>query len=270
MNFRERRRYWLQAARQMRRLELNYAAKIQALLKEQVSSLILKAEQVGFNAAIGSAPLFNDRFTALLMDMYKKAGLQFAIQTNRYLAKEERKDVFFNAEVLQMIVNILGNQALSLVTRMDDTTKQVLLDIIQQGELEQRSFREIALAMEASWIVQYPRALTIARTEIGRAANIGSMTAAEKQRFQTVKVWVSGQDRLTRTYGKKDEYDHWILDGQRREFLEPFEQAGRTNGITAVAQQPGDPLAPAAFTINCRCVVVFEAKRDANGRLVRK
>jgi hypothetical protein len=61
MNFRERRRYWLQAARQMRRLELTYASKIQALLKEQVSSLILNAEEVGFNAAIGSAPLFNDR-----------------------------------------------------------------------------------------------------------------------------------------------------------------------------------------------------------------
>ena len=168
-----------------------------------------------------------------------------------------------------MIVNILGQQALSLVTRMDDTTKQELLNIIQQGELEQRTFREIAIAMTESWIVQYPRALTIARTEIGRAANIGSMTAAEKQRFQTVKVWVSGQDRLTRTFGRKDEFDHWIMDGQRRDFLQPFEQTG-TKGITAVAQQPGDPLAPAAFTINCRCVVVFEAKRDANGRLVRK
>ena len=253
----------------MRRLELTYATKIQRLLKEQVSSLISKAEEVGFSAAIGSAPMFNDRFIDLLMDMYKKAGLRFAIQTNRYLSKEERKDVFFNAEVLQMIVNILGNQALSLVTRMDDTTKQELLRIIQEGELEQRTFREIAVAMEASWIVQYPRALTIARTEIGRAANIGSMTAAEKQRFQTVKVWVSGQDRLTRTFGKKDEYDHWAMDGQRREFLEPFEQTG-SKGITAVAQQPGDPGAPGAFTINCRCVVVFEAKRDANGRLVRK
>jgi hypothetical protein len=33
---------------------------------------------------------------------------------------------------------------------------------------------------------------------------------------------------------------------------------------------PGDPLASAASTINCRCSLALLAKRDANGRLIPK
>jgi hypothetical protein len=33
---------------------------------------------------------------------------------------------------------------------------------------------------------------------------------------------------------------------------------------------PGDPDAPGKDTINCRCTHGYEAKRDANGRLIPK
>jgi hypothetical protein len=269
MNFRDRRRYWLQAARQMRRHELAYAPKIQQVIKRAVDKMVREAETVGFQRAFANMDLFDEELTALLMDIYRKVGLAFAIQTNRLLAKEERKDIFFNADVIQRIVNILGVQALNLVTRMSETTKQEILKIIQEGEENQSSYREIALAIEQSFVLGYPRSLTIARTEVARAANIGAMQAAEKQNFFVEKVWVAGNDRLTRRFSKEDNYDHWQMDGQRRDLDQPFEQTGM-NGVTAVAMQPGDPAAPASYTINCRCVVVFEGKRDERGRLVRK
>ena len=259
----------MQAARQMRRYELSYAPRILRILKQQVDTMVKRAEEVGFRRAYAEMEMFDEPLNALVMDIYRTVGLRFAVQVNRYLTKEERKDVFFNADVIQRIVNILGFHALNLVTRMSETSKAEILRIIVEGEQNQSSYREIALAITESYIVQYPRALTIARTEVARAANIGSMQAAEKQGFLVEKVWVAGNDRLTRRFSKKDEFDHWQMDGQRRDFDQPFEQTG-LEGITAVAQQPGDPGAPAAFTINCRCVVVFEGKRDSSGRLVRK
>jgi len=269
MNFRERRKYWLQAARQTRKLELAYAPKVQRLIKRQVDAMIADAETVGYQRAWSRMPMFNEEFTALLMDLYKKTGLQFAIQVNRMLKAEERKDIFFNADIIQRIVNILGRHALDLVTRMDDTTKQQLLNIIVAGEENQLSYREIALEIERSWIVQYARALTITRTEVGRAANVGSVEAASKSIYQMQKEWIAGNDALTRRFGKNDEFDHWEMDGQVVEMLDNFTQVGK-KGITAIAGQPGDPSAPASFTINCRCVVGFIPKRDANGRLIKK
>ena len=259
----------MQAARQMRRFELSYAPRILRILKQQVDEMVGRAAEVGFRQAYAEMDMFDQPLTELIMDIYKKVGLRFAVQVNRYLAKEERKDVFFNADVIQRIVNILGFHALNLVTRMSETSKAEILRIIVEGEQNQSSYREIALAITESYIVQYPRALTIARTEVARAANQGSMEAANKQGFELKKIWVAGNDRLTRRFSKKDDYDHWLMDGQERDMDQPFEQVG-LNNVTAVAKQPGDPEAPAAFTINCRCVVVFEGKRDESGRLVRK
>lgn len=269
MTFNDRRKYWLQAARQMRRFELQYAAKVQRLIKEQVGVVIKEAEVIGFQMAVQKWPMFNEKFIALLMELYKKVGLSFALQVNRILKAEERKDLFYNGDIIQRIVNVLGTHALSLVTRMDETTKQQVLNIITEGEQNQLSYREIALNIEASWIMQYARALTITRTEVGRAANVGSMEAASSSAYLLQKEWIAGKDSITRRFGKRDEYDHWQMDGVVVEMLDKFQQQG-LKGITAVASHPGDPEAPAAFTINCRCVVGFIPKRDANGKLIKK
>jgi hypothetical protein len=108
----------------------------------------------------------------------------------------------------------------------------------------------------------------IARTETLRAANMGHMAGAKKHRFEVLKEWIAAQDTRTRRIPKNDEFDHWVLDGQRREMDEAFVQVG-SRGRVASAQQPGDADAPAAFTINCRCTVAFIPKR-VNGKLVMK
>jgi hypothetical protein len=41
-------------------------------------------------------------------------------------------------------------------------------------------------------------------------------------------------------------------------------------GVTITAMQPGDATAPPGFTINCRCRVAFDPKRDSNDRLIMK
>ena len=266
----------MQSARQLRKLEIEYVPRIKKIFERQLKELISRAEIVGYPEAIRSMNMFTEELTDMLMKMYKKAGMLFGVQVNRILAQELKKDVFFNAELLQRLINILGYQAMRLVTYMDETTKAELLKIVQDGVAAQLSFTQIADQILASNIAGFARALTIARTEINRAANIGAMEAAKMNAFETEKFWIAGKDKLTRTFGKKDEYDHWVLDGKTIDLNDKFEQLGRTNGITVYADQPGDPncsdnrQASAAFTINCRCTVGFRAKRDARGRLIRK
>ena len=82
------------------------------------------------------------------------------------------------------------------------------------------------------------------------------------------KEWISAHDNRVRQWAHKDQYDHLALDGIQVGMNDKFTQTS-LKGVQAVADHPGDPKAPAAFTVNCRCVVGFEAKRDANGRLIR-
>lgn len=88
------------------------------------------------------------------------------------------------------------------------------------------------------------RALTIVRTELGRAYAVATqarMTEAQKVLPGLKKQW--------RRSGKiHSRANHDAIDGQIREVDEPFQLA---NGVELM--QPRDPRAPAAETINCGC-----------------
>ncbi|MER6563321.1 phage minor head protein [Streptomyces sp. NPDC001027] len=85
----------------------------------------------------------------------------------------------------------------------------------------------------------------IARTESTRAWNAATLAAAEDLRGEgrpLVKQWQTRRDTKVR-----DAHDD--ADGQLRLLDEAFTVAG-----VAMAY-PGDPTAPAALTVNCRCVL---------------
>lgn len=88
------------------------------------------------------------------------------------------------------------------------------------------------------------RALTIVRTELGRAYAV----ATHERMTQAVKV-LPGLKKQWRRSGKvHSRVNHDAIDGQIREIGEPF-QLG--NGVELM--HPRDPKAPAAETINCGC-----------------
>lgn len=102
------------------------------------------------------------------------------------------------------------------------------------------------------------RAKTIARTETTRAINEGD----EELWNQAVEsgaiapedienVWHTARDERVRA-------SHSAMNNQKRGFGEPF-----TSGLGNSLRFPGDPQAPPADTINCRCVVAREIKKEA-------
>lgn len=93
------------------------------------------------------------------------------------------------------------------------------------------------------------RAETIARTESLRAVNEGTQEMYQQAFDEGVlspdevkRTWVTAGDERVRT-------SHAFLDGQARAPGEPFE--------TGLGQLmfPGDPSAPPAETVNCRCAL---------------
>lgn len=87
------------------------------------------------------------------------------------------------------------------------------------------------------------RALTIVRTELGRAFG-----AATQERQEQAKAVLPGLQKQWRRSGKVfSRPQHDAIDGQIREVDEPF----LVNG--AALMFPRDPAGPAAETINCGC-----------------
>lgn len=91
------------------------------------------------------------------------------------------------------------------------------------------------------------RAQTIARTETIGAYNAGTLTAwlssAAVLEEQLDKVWVSTHDERTR-------HAHRDADGQRV----PLDGVFQVGGVPL--RFPGDPAAPAAQTVACRCTMI--------------
>ena len=97
------------------------------------------------------------------------------------------------------------------------------------------------------------RAQTIARTEVHAAANYGSLVAADTAAVPMFKIWISFA-------GARD--THVAAAGQRRSLDVAFIVGGFP------LAHPGDSTmgAPGEITINCRCVMVFEARRPSGRR----
>jgi len=97
------------------------------------------------------------------------------------------------------------------------------------------------------------RAETIARTEGTRAASLARKEATEQMTTDTgvessrvSRVWYPTMDARTRDA-------HAAMEGQRVGMDEPF-----TDGDGNRLMYPGDPSAPAATTVGCRCIVAIE------------
>lgn len=90
------------------------------------------------------------------------------------------------------------------------------------------------------------RAITIVRTELGRAFSV-----AADERMQAVVEVVPGLKHQWRRSGKRlSRITHDAADGQIRDIGQPFNVGGKT------LRYPRDPRASAADTINCGCTAL--------------
>jgi uncharacterized protein with gpF-like domain len=158
--------------------------------------------------------------------------------------------------LMQQYFNVYVMQRLREVS--ENTRKQIQLEI-QRGVLEGLGGREIArnISRKAPEINR-TRAIRIARTESVTAANRAQLLAHEASPFVYEKAWLKVVDGRTRE-------SHLAMDSSNFIDLMDYFIVGGEQMLA-----PGDTDASAGEVINCRCVLLFKAKRGENGRLIRK
>lgn len=166
------------------------------------------------------------------------------------------------------IIKVLQNDGLDkLASDITDTTKEQIRRFLIQSTEQNLSMPETIALLRTAGITDY-RAELIARTETGRAANIGSMVGATSTGLVTMKEWISAQDNRTRRE-PRDHTDHLVMDGVKLPMDKPFHVPNDKVGLSyELMDHPCDSKASAANVCNCRCTLGYEAVRGANGKLL--
>ena len=137
--------------------------------------------------------------------------------------------------------------------------QQYLLKSVEEGLTLQETIKLLRVA----GITDY-RAEMIARTETGRAANIGSMVGTAATGLVTMKEWIAARDNRTRRV-PRDMFDHYHMDGIKVAFDEKFNVKTKNGGFESMLH-PCDPSGSAGDVINCRCTLGYEAVRGEDGK----
>lgn len=173
----------------------------------------------------------------------------------------------FSPDWANRVIDRLRDAGLRFAQKISNETRNILLRILEQAQSDNLTLDEtVTLMVERATEINASRAESIARTEVGRAATEGKMQGAKALGVELEKVWISSRDNRTRHNPRHDpkKGDHWVLNGQRKPFDEPFD-----NGVHQI-MQPGDKNAPASETIRCRCTVIFKVKTDPQGRAIER
>lgn len=144
------------------------------------------------------------------------------------------------AELTQQLIQLREG----VTSRLAQQVKETLLDGLREstttGTLQERVLAELPALTEDLRLVfgsNEARALTIARTETGRASNGARFAQYRAEGVKEIQ-WITAHDDAVRE-------SHQQLDGEVRSLGVEFKPRLRF---------PNDPDAPASETCNCRCV----------------
>lgn len=165
-----------------------------------------------------------------------------------------------------VILKYLETQGLDqLAYDITNTTKEQIRRFLIQSAEQNLTMPETIALLRTSGITDY-RAELIARTETGRAANIGSMVGATSTGLVTLKEWIAAKDNRTRRI-PRDQFDHLNMDGVKIEMEAAFKLQNKKGGFDLMLH-PCDSSGSAGDVCNCRCTLGYEAQRDRNGKLL--
>jgi hypothetical protein len=165
------------------------------------------------------------------------------------------------------ILQYLQTQGLDqLAADITQTTKDQIRRYLVQSAEKNLTLPETIVLLRGAGITDY-RAELIARTETGRAANIGSMVGATSTGLVTVKEWIAAKDNRTRRI-PRDQFDHLNMDGTKIPMDATFKIQNKKGGFDFMLH-PCDSSGSAADVCNCRCTLGYEAQRDKNGKLLK-
>jgi HK97 family phage portal protein len=239
--------HWKRLNRARIVLETVIETRVATQFKREASA-VLTALETSSQAALGA--INRDAWEAMLTTVYAETIRSFATLTGIDLEQqtkhgpepgENKRWTFSSTGRLKAWIKAT---AAEMITNIVTTTRTAIKDQIAQAlEANETSIdlakriRNLYDVWEGSTL-DTPRALLIARTEVGRAANYGtlegSLQVSESLGVQTTKSWITSRDARVRD-------EHKALDGETVGANERF-----SNGL----EYPSDP--------NCRCVMAFQ------------
>jgi uncharacterized protein with gpF-like domain len=259
---------WKIFAARTHRLELQYRPKLIRIIKEYRKDFINDLQAHGQHAAVANLQKQQSpHLTQLIQTIYKSAGLTGAkITADEIKTAIKQKAAGFgrNEGWIRDVINYLKMHLLSLVQNITETMRQDILNILQKGVDEHLSINDIVKNLQSQGLIE-ARANVIARTEIVRAANVGHSVAAKSFPYEVNKKWSAASDHRTR-------HSHVYINNHMVDendfFKVPDYKGDKPLGTFSQMLYPGDAEATAAQTINCRCRVIYEPKRDTAGNLI--
>lgn len=258
---------WKKFAKRQAAWEKKYSKRFLAIIRRNNKAFVEKLVNVEQAKALVDMTILPITYRQTMIDLYKGAAIPQAKDVyNETRAKAVKFTGIGRDELwISDVVYYLETNGLDLLTQsIADTQKKILIKLIQQGVDEGLSYDQIVknILSNPVWV---SNAMRIARTESNRAMNYGHMVGAAALNFMSDKVWIAARDMRTRGTKPKDKADHFHMNEQRVGYNDPF-----TDPRSQVKLMfPGDPNAPAADTINCRCRVIFEPIRS-DGKLIPK
>lgn len=173
--------------------------------------------------------------------------------------KSKQTDLFTYVMLAYLEQKGLDQISVEITQTTKNQIQQYLLKSVEEG----LTLPETIKLLRTAGITDY-RAEMIARTETGRAANIGSMVGATATGLVTMKEWIAAKDNRTRRV-PRDMFDHLHMDGIKIPYDEKFNVKTKNGGFEQMLH-PCDPSGSAGDVINCRCTLGYEAVRDTNGK----
>jgi hypothetical protein len=274
MNAKQQREYWLKVERLRLQLDDKYSSLFNVAIKKDLKQFANDVKIHGVNGALSmmGSYAWNEDMIEIMRKLYKEVAVLFGNAVYRAIGIMNQKSASspFNDLWVNEAIKFLIQYGFTLIANITQTTKAKLHEIVANGLQEGKGIDAIVADILSDEAIGYSmmRARRIARTEVMRASNYASMLSVQQHDFEVDKIWISSKDDRTRRI-PRNSYDHLNMNGQKVPYNEVFVSLGK-KGDVVLADFPGDPTTPAGFTINCRCTVGFEGRRDENGRLIRK
>ena len=176
--------------------------------------------------------------------------------------KSKQTDLFTYVMLTYLELKGLDN----IAAEITETTKNQIQQYLAKSFEEGLTLQETIKLLRTADITSY-RADMIARTETGRAANIGSMVGTASTGLVTNKEWIAARDARTRRV-PPDAFDHYHMDGIKVAFDEKFDVKTKNGGFEQMLH-PCDSSGSAGDVINCRCTLGYEPVRGEDGKIKR-
>lgn len=257
---------WKDFAKKTLVLEKKYTIFVTRAIVSFRSSFISHLNTHGLEYAKQRVQLthLSPELTKILTAIYKEAGLLGARMTfDELKATQKAANFGRNQSWINAVANFLKLHLLRLVSRITETMRNDIIKVLEKATEEGWSIDRTVQELRRKDVVQ-ARARVIARTEIVRAANVGHSVGAKSLPYELNKKWVSATDHRVRHSHRQ--INNHVTD-ENGTFKVPIYDGKNLTGYDEM-QYPGDANAHPSNTINCRCTVTYEAKRDSNGKLI--